>query len=239
MNNYLKKSNMVDFVIGAYAYINRELSPLIKCEIQHVLAQLGITVSEDKVEYVYGKYCTDSGISRLPVFSKRNAAVFGGDGMETLAKEIVSRCDLHDEKTGKRAMGFVKDFLGIRKAEQLLEDAQYSQDSLSDITWLSAINYRYNFTDFIKDVSNAQKFAFYDMSNDPYCKIREERRQQMETVVNDVSALKGLFLTKGKRKDIIETSAKLMQYSLNPRYDIAMDIKMLKREKEVLESYGL
>ena len=61
----------------------------------------------------------------------------------------------------------------------------------------------------------------------------------MESVVREVSSKKGLFLTSGKRKDIIDASAKMIQYSLNPNYDISLDIKMIKREKEVLKLYGL
>lgn len=241
INTYLNKNDIIDFVIGAYAYINGELTPLIKYDIRHLLAQMDITVSENKIQSVFDKYCTDYGISHLPVFSKRNKSIFGKDGMDLLAKEIISRCDLHIERTNSKAMEFVEDFLRLNRteAEQVLNDAKYSQDSISDITWFSAINFRYVFLDFIKDISNAQRFAFFDIENDPYSKIREDRRQQMEAIVKDVSAQRGLFITAGKRKDIIEASAKMLQYSLNPEYDISTDIKMIKRERKVLELYGL
>ena len=32
----------------------------------------------------------------------------------------------------------------------------------------------------------AQQFAYYDINNDPYGRIREDRRQKMENVVDDV-----------------------------------------------------
>jgi len=87
-------------------------------------------------------------------------------------------------------------------------------------------------------VANAQQFAFYDLNNDPYAQMRENRKEKMESVIGKVSE-KGLFLTTGKRKDIIDASAKMIQYSINPNYNISMDIKMIKREKKVLELYGL
>jgi hypothetical protein len=241
INNYLNKNEIVDFVIGAYSYINQDLNPLIIYDIKYLLSQMDIKVTDDKIKSVYSKYCNDGGMSYLPIFSKRNRNIFGDDGKETLAKEIVSRCDLHDENTSTRCMEFLEDFLRIDmiSAEQLLKDSEYSQNFLSDITWYTAVNYRYVFLDFIKDIGNAQQFAFYDIANDPYCKIREERRHQMENIINDVSARKGLFLTMGKRKDIIDASAKMLQLSLNPSFDVTMDIKMIKREKKVLELYGL
>ena len=80
---------------------------------------------------------------------------------------------------------------------------------------------------------------FYDMNNDPYSRIREDRQQKMQSIFDEISSKKGLFLTTGKRKDIINASAQMIQYSLNPSYDIGMDIKMIKRKKKVLELYGL
>ena len=60
----------------------------------------------------------------------------------------------------------------------------------------------------------------------------------MEKIIEGVSSKKDLFLTNRKRKDIIETSARLMQFSLNPSYNVSTDIKMIKREKKILEYYG-
>lgn len=241
IENYLNKNEIVDFVVGIYAYINRKLTPLIIYDISNLLMQMNIKVSEKKIQAIFEKYCQNNGISKIPVFSKRNRSIFGNSGMDTLAKEIVSRCDLHEDDINNRAMEFIEDFLHIDSltAQNLVADSQCSQDALSDITWFSAINYRYVFLDFIQDVANAQQFAYYDINNDPYGRIREDRRQKMENVVDDVSTKKGLFLTTGKRKDIIDASAKMIQYSLNPSYDIGVDIKMIKREKKVLELYGL
>jgi hypothetical protein len=241
INNYLNKNEIVDFVVGTYAYINHEYTPLISYEIASLLLQMDIRVSESKIQNVFDKYKASSGLSHIPVFSKRNRSIFGDSGKDVLAKEIVSRCDLHNSEVNERALEFIEEFLGmdIDSARRLVEDSVCAQDSLSDITWFSAINYRYVFLDFIQDVANAQQFAFYDLNNDPYGCMREDRKEKMESVVRDVSEKKGLFLTTGKRKDIIDASAKMIQYSLNPNYDISTDIKMIKREKKVLELYGL
>ena len=241
INNYLNKNEIIDFVVGTYAYINREYTPLISYEIASLLLQMDIQVSESKIKTVFEKYKASSGLSHIPIFSKRNMSIFGNSGKDVLAKEIVSRCDLHNSEVNDRALEFIEDFLRMDRttAKSLVEDSVCAQDSLSDITWFSAINYRYVFLDFIHDVANAQQFAFYDLDNDPYGLMRENRKEKMESVVRDVAAKKGLFLTTGKRKDIIDASAKMIQYSLNPNYDIAMDIKMIKREKKVLELYGL
>lgn len=241
ISNYLQKSQMVDFVVGVYAYINRDLSSLVKYNITNLLYEMDIRIDEEKLQRTFDKYCNSTGLSNLPVFSRRNRTIFGRDGMDILVKDIISRCDLHEVEVKNRALEFVEDFLNIDNlhAEKMLSEAKCSQIAISDITWFSAINYRYVFLDFIKDVANAQQFAFYDISNDPYKRIREERRQQMETIIQSVASKKDLFLSDGKRKDIIEASAKMLQYSLNPNYDIAMDIKMIKREKEILEKYGM
>lgn len=168
-------------------------------------------------------------------------SIFGNSGKDVLAKEIVSRCDLHNSAVNDRALEFIEDFLRMdpESAKGLVEDSICAQDSLSDITWFSAVDYRYVFLDFIQDVANAQQFAIYDLNNDPYGAMRENRKEKMASIVSDVSAKKGLFLTSGKRKDIIDASAKMMQYSLNPNYDISTDIKMIRREKKVLKLYGL
>lgn len=241
INNYLNKNEIVDFVVGTYAYINQEYTPLISYEISCLLLQMNIQVSESKIKNVFEKYKSSSGLSHIPIFSKRNMSIFGDAGKDTLAKEIVSRCNLHDSEVNNRALEFIEDFLrmDIGSAKKLVEDTVCVQDSLSDITWFSAINYRYVFLDFIQDVANAQQFAFYDLNNDPYGQMRENRKEKMESIIRDVSAKKGLFLTIGKRKDIIDASAKMIQYSINPNYDISMDIKMIRREKKVLELYGL
>lgn len=241
INNYLNKSEIIDFVVGTYAYINQEYTPLISYEIANLLLQMDIQVSDGKIKSVFEKYKTNTGLSHIPIFSKRNMSNFGSSGKDVLAKEIVSRCDLHNNEVNNRALEFIEDFLRIdlTAAESLVEDSVCAQDSLSDITWFSAINYRYVFLDFIQDVANAQQFAFYDLNNDPYRLMRENRKEKMASIVSDVSAKKGLFLTTGKRKDIIDASAKMLQYSLNPNYDISTDIKMIKREKKVLELYGL
>ena len=241
INNYLNKNEIVEFVVGTYAYINHEYTPLISYEISCLLLQMDIQVSESKIKNVFAKYKFNSGLSHIPFFSKRNMSIFGNEGKDVLAKAIVSRCDLHNNEVKDRALEFIEDFLrmDINLARNLVEDSLYAQDSLSDIIWFSAINYRYVFLDFIKDVVNAQQFAFYDLKNDPYGGMRENRKEKMESLVRDVSAKKGLFLTTGKRKDIIDASAKMIQNSLNPGYDISMDIKMIEREKEVLKLYGL
>lgn len=241
INNYLNKNEIVDFVIGIYAYINRELTPLIVYDISNLLLQMNISVNENKIRSTFGKYCQNGAISRIPVFSRRNRSIFDKNGMEILAKEIVSRCDLHIIDVNNRAMEFIEDFLRIddQSAQRLIEDSSYAQDSLSDITWFSAISFRYVFTDFIKDISNANQFAFYDIDNDPYARLREDRRQAMQNIVDEVSSKGGLFLTNERRKDIIDTSAKMLQYSLNPSYDVGLDIKMIEREKEILELYEL
>lgn len=241
IRNYLNKSDIVDFVVGIYAYINQELTPLITHDILNLLQQMNISVNNKKIQAVFEKYCWNGGISRIPVFSRRNRALFGSSGMELLAKEIVSRCDLHEVDINNRAMEFVEDFLNMdtRTANRLVSDSKCSQDALSDIIWFSAISYRYIFSDFIKDIENAKQFAFYDINNDPYSNIRENRKQMMQSTIEKVSGKRSLFLTDEKRKDIIDASAKMMQYSLNPSYDIGMDIRMIKREKQVLDLYGL
>lgn len=240
INNYLNKKDIVDFVVGTYAYINQEYTPLISYEISCLLLQMDIQVSENKIKNIFEKYKSSNGLSHIPIFSKRNMSIFGDAGKDTLAKEVVSRCDLHNSKVNNRALEFIEDFLrmDISSAKKFVEDSVFVQDSLSDITWFSAINYRYIFLDFIQDVANAQQFAFYDLNNDPYAQMRENRKEKMESVIGKVSE-KGLFLTTGKRKDIIDASAKMIQYSINPNYNISMDIKMIKREKKVLELYGL
>ena len=238
INNYLNQKDIIDFIVGVYAYINRELTPLIMGNISEMFVQNKISVSDEKIKSIFEKYCKSNGISQIPTLSIRNR---GSINMDTVAKSIISRCDLHEVGIRDRAMEFLEDFLHIDviQSQKLIADSISSQDAISDMTWFSAINYRYVFLDFIKDISNAQKFAFYDISNDPYARIREDRRQQMQNIVEEVSLKKGLFLTKGKRKDIIDTSAKMIQYSLNPSYDIGLDIKMIKRQKKVLELYGI
>lgn len=241
ISNYLNKNEIVEFVVGTYAYINREFTSLISYEISCLLLQMNIQISESKIKSIFEKYKHNGGMSHIPVFSKRNMSIFKDEGKDTLAKEIVSRCDLHNKEVHDRALEFIEDFLGIGigSAQKLVDDSICAQNSLSDITWFSAINYRYVFLDFIQNVTNAQQFAFYDLNNDPYGKMREDRKEKMESVISDVSTKKGLFLTTGRRKDIIDASAKMIQYSLNPNYDISLDIKMIKREKKVLELYGL
>lgn len=38
---------------------------------------------------------------------------------------------------------------------------------------------------------------------------------------------------------MIEASGKMLQYSLNPNYNVQMDWNMIKREKEILKAYGI
>lgn len=241
IQNYSSKKDVSDFIIGAYAYINRDLTPMISFSIKQVLLQMNISIKEEKLTSVFEQKVNKSDMSGIPMLSKRNREVFNYKGMDLLAKEIVSRCDLNNDKIYERSLEFVEGFLGINhyKAKELIADAMYSQESLSDITWFSAINLRYVFLDFISSVQEARRFAVYDLENDPFRKIRLEREQKMENIINDVSSRKNLFLTAGKRKDIIDASAKMLQYSLNPDYSIATDIKMIKREKEILDLYGL
>ena len=157
-----------------------------------------------------------------------------------MAKEIISRCDLHSDDVFSRAEDFVQSYLGLTptQVKSLMADAQASQDSLSDIIWFSAIDYRYLFADFIRDVTNARQFASINIDNDPYRVMREERRTNMEKIIEGVVKQKSLFLTNKKRKDIIDSSAKLMKYSLNPSYDVSMQTKIIKRERKILEYYG-
>lgn len=241
IENYLKKKDIKEFIIGVYGYINRELTPMITYDIGSLMAEMGVKISQDKIRRIFRDYCNNTGISNLPFFSMRNRAVFGNDGMEILAKEIVSRCDLNDVEVKNRALDFLNHFLRIDylNAEKILQEAQTSQSCISDITWLSAINYRYVYMDFIKDVDNSRHFANYNINNDPYRVLRESRREQMETLLHETTSKKSLFLSSGKRKDIIDTSAKLMQFSLNPKTDTDLLIKMVEREKKVLEYYGL
>ena len=69
--------------------------------------------------------------------------------------------------------------------------------------------------------------------------MRDTRKDEMQSIVDEASSKKGLFLTNQKRKDIIEASAKQMQYSLNPSYDIKIDMKMIKRKREIMKLYGI
>lgn len=241
IGNYLQKKDIEKFIIGVYGYINRELTPMITYDIQSLMAEMGIKINQDKIRKIFKEYCNNTGISNLPFFSTRNRNAFGNDGMEVLSKEIVSRCDLKDVEVRSRALDFLNHFLRIDylNAEIILRDSQTSQNCISDITWLSAINYRYVYMDFIKDIENSRNFANYNISNDPFRVLRETRREQMETLLHETSSKKSLFLSSGKRKDIIDTSAKLMQFSLNPKTNIDLLLKMSEREKKVLEYYGL
>lgn len=241
IKNFLNKKEIANFVIGTYAYINHECTQLISYEITCLLQQMGIHIKEEKIKKIFEKYKLSSGLSHIPVFTKRNMNIFGNTGKEELAKEIVSRCDLHNTQVNERALEFIEDFMRMssQEAKKIVDDSMYAQSSLSDITWFSAINYRYIFCDFIKDIVNARQFAFYDLENDVYGHIRESRKEVLENVIRNVNSKKNRFLSKGKRKDIIEASMKVMEYSLNPNYDISMDTKMIRRKMEVMEIYGL
>lgn len=241
IERHLSKNEFIDFIVGAYAYINRELTPLIIDNIVNLLLQMNISATKQKVQSIFEKYSKSNGISQIPVFSKRNRNIFGYGGMDILAKSIVSRCDLHEIDTNNRAMEFIEDFLNMDSitARRLISDSKYSQEALSDMIWFSAISYKYIFSDFIKDISNVKQFAFYDINNDPYKQMRDTRKDEMQSIIDEASSKKGLFLTNQKRKDIIEASAKLMQYSLNPSYDIRVDMKMIKRKREIMKLYEI
>lgn len=70
INNYLNKKDIVDFVVGTYAYINQEYTPLISYEISCLLLQMDIQVSENKIKNIFEKYKSSDGLSHIPIFSK-------------------------------------------------------------------------------------------------------------------------------------------------------------------------
>ena len=240
VKTFLQKQDYIDFFVGVYGYINQEMNPLINQNISDLFAGMGIKASTEKINTTFEKYCDNRGISYLPLLSRRSSGLFTQEGRELLAKEIISRCDLHSDDVFSRAEDFVQSYLGLTptQVKSLMADAQASQDSLSDIIWFSAIDYRYLFADFIRDVTNARQFASINIDNDPYRVMREERRTNMEKIIEGVVKQKSLFLTNKKRKDIIDSSAKLMKYSLNPSYDVSMQTKIIKRERKILEYYG-
>jgi len=241
ISTHIKKKDMLNFIVGSYAYINQKLTPDIIFDIKNFLAEVGITVTEQKIGEVFGKYLYNSAINAIPFISSKSKNRFGEDGIDILAKEIASRCDLKSDSVKERALNYVSSFLhiGYSDAENLISDAQASQNIVSDIIWFSAIDYRYLFSDFIKNISNSRQFANYNIENDPFAQLREERRNCLEKILEDTYKNRGFFQTLGKRKDILAASAKLMQYTLNPDYNIKTNINMIKREMDIMKYYGL
>lgn len=239
VSDFARKSHIINFIIGSFGYINRQNTQMINYEITTMLGSSNIKIKEKKCNKLIAEYSTDKGLQKLYKYKGKTICTYGNDGLIAIGKQVISRCDLKDPQTNQRAKEYLCDILKIKynDTEKLINSVKLSQESLSDIIMFAGINYQYYFNDMIKNISEAKKFAYYNLDNDPYKSIRDERKITMENIINQVSSSKNPFLTKGKRTDIIMGGADIARYSLNPQYDIDMDIKCIKKKSELLRSY--
>lgn len=240
----IQKKNIKKFIIGSVAYINRELNPLISKHIWENLMQAKIVKNGTEIDVnflnrEFAKFANPNGIYVIPMLDDR----VNIDSMqkEIMAKKIVSICDLNNNETKERALEFLESFIHIdyQGAKLILDDAGCSQQFLSELIEYSSVNYRTFFSDFIKDVGHARRFAEYDLSNDVQKKIRDKRKDSMEQIICDTMNKKGMLFTAGKRADLIKAHARVMSASLNDGFEIETALKLSKRNRKVGEYLGL
>lgn len=227
----LDKRKIKDFILGADAFIGGgNINQLSRSGANNLLHAFEIKIKDDDFPRIIEKFGNDNGIARLPKVNR----IVGIDNTERIAKYIVSRCDLDDSETIKRAMAFMDEYLKIpySEIETAIQDIKASQISISDIAYRTALNYKLYFADFIRNIQSMDLFIEYNMDNDPYQRIRNARKGTMEQVINDVNQAK--FLTDQDRKDIIQSAATINIRSLNPNFDVARNIKLTQRKRDIL-----
>ena len=244
LNTRIQHNKLKDFIIGSVAYINRETNPLINKHIWETFMQAGIVKPNMNMDISYihtefDRYANPDGLYTVPMLDNKIKTNLQQE--DAMAKKIISICDLSNIDVQERALEFLESFLRInyQEAKLLLEDAKYSQESLSEIILYSSINYETFFSDFISNISHAQRFARYDLSNDVQKKIRDERKDTMEQIIQDTINKKGLFFTAEKRADLIEANARIMSASLNNGFKMGTEAELIERNYEVGEYLGL
>ena len=236
----IQQRKLREFIIGSVAYVNREMNPLIFKHIWETLMQAGILkanmqMDENLLVAEFNKFSDSNGIYILPMLE--NKVRMNMQQEEIMAKKIVSICDIENNAVRERALEFLEGFMRLNRqeSEALLADAKCSQQFLSEVILYSSINFQTLFSDFAKDMSHACKFARYDLSNDVQKKVRDERKDTMEQIINETLNKKGILFTAGRRADLIQANARVMSASLNYGFEIETALKLTKRNRKVGE----
>lgn len=238
--NKLKKNEWERFIIGSYAYINGELNPIMRRHIYAQLQEAGLAKnSKEAVKIVdkkFNEYINHS-INLIPLLDNKLKSQIDIMEATSIAKSLVSHCDLADRAIKERAGDVISGFLRFNQndTERILEEAQNSQEYLTNLVSFSSKSFVVFFNDYIKDVHNAQEFARYDINADIYKKHRDKTKDTFDQMVRDVMAQDGIFLTARKRVDIIMANAKMMERTLNPSIDFAATYRLKKRNVKVAE----
>lgn len=236
----MKKDKWETFIIGSYAYINGELNPIMQRHICAQLQQAGLANSPQQALAIlkrkFGEYINRS-IELIPMLDNKVKSQLDILEAQSIAKNLVSHCDLQNPLIRERAGDVVSNFLRINQnaTEQILMEAQDSQLYLSNLVSFSSRSFGVLFNDFIGSMQDAQEFVKYDINADIYKKHRDETKDTFDQMVRDVMSQSGIFMTAHKRADIIMVNAKMMERTLNPSIDFATTVKIMKRNQKVAE----
>ena len=248
--NISSKNNIIEFLIGWSAYINKKDDVYSRNQITKLLNSCGIKINSEQYTKYFNKYinCEQSQISSLCLSRNSRNLILGAsaDNLEAIAKKFVSFYNLQDSSNigiYERATDFVCSCMGINQneAEKIIAQCDASEKCVSAIMDFSGLGYVSYYENVITSKTLGSQFAYCNANNNPYGNPILEKKQKIDSAVKTgKSVIKTLFNEITQNIPVItsalfDSSASQVMMTTNGNADINRSIDIFESKIEMKE----
>lgn len=184
ISDSVSKSNLQNFFISWIAYINdnNRTSDMVLSNIRKIWQAMSLDYDETKVKTAL----SESNVRTM--LNSRNKKMLDQTEKEqllSLSKLVITTADLENSEIRDRALEFLSDILDVpfSEAQYKINDVVAAQEHLRQLLMFSAIDYTVYFKKFISSMSEAENFGKYDVSLDPYARLRNRNMENVSKLV--------------------------------------------------------
>lgn len=169
--------NFQKFYIGWLAYVNKLDSARIRSNVVKMFPMEKIKHFDD----IFNKYSAeDVKITDLPVLRSKNIVKLNPqdtEKMKLFASSFLRCCDLQDDEVYRRAQEFLDTQCSLSSLdiERILCSTSEQVNFLSDFIVYNTIEAKDYLSAVLNSVEKGKSFAYYNIENDPFRKIRQAR----------------------------------------------------------------
>lgn len=168
-------SEYMDFYIGTLGFISETPTIVIRKRVEFLYRKANVKFEPEQFREKFFKLASDN-VEFIPQIPR---TFF--DDTEGLFLSILSAVDLQNPDTYNKA-GAVGEVLGLKnnRIDHCLEVAKDTSNLNSDLISFTGLSINSIFNDLFSNYSYAKAAAVYTVNNDPYQKVREERKQLIQ-----------------------------------------------------------
>lgn len=185
------KENFKKFYIGWLAYVNKVDSVRIRSNVVKMFSTENLNHFDD----IFNKYSGEEvKITDLPVLRRKNVVRLNPqdtEKMKLFAGTFLRCCDLQDDGVYRRAQDFLDTqcCLSSLDIERVLCSTSEQVNFLSDFIVYNTVEVKDYMSVVLNSVEKGKNFAYYNIENDPFRKIRQARSELLLDSVTCSSAI--------------------------------------------------